>query len=300
MGALSDQIGNRMLRQIVLPGTHDSGTYSITPDSPFGMDETGIVKQLEKLVPLKIVKQTMANWSKAQFYDFSGQLKTGIRYLDLRVQFDNGQFNLVHGLVGASLNDLLTQVSDFINQEQSKQEVVLLDFNHFYNMDTANHNTLVTELQNRFGSLLAPYSLGTNVTVNELLNGRYQLIAYYDNAEMVAQYPFLWPGSAINSPWPNVQTTEALKSALDKELPNTGDVFFVLQGILTPDTSTILNSIKGGTASLAEWASEVNPQLVKWIQDDWKDDNLNIIIADFVTEDDSLVNTIIALNQEGK
>jgi hypothetical protein len=300
MGALSDQIGNRMLRQIVLPGTHDSGTYNISAKSPFGMDEEGIVKQLEKVAPLKIVKQTMANWSRAQFHDFSGQLKTGIRYLDLRVQFDNGQFNLVHGLVGASMDDLLTQVSDFIKQEQSKQEVVLLDFNHFYNMNTDTNNKLVTQLQNRFGGLLAPYSLGTNVTINELLSGKYQLIVCYDNEDMVAQHPFLWPGSAINSPWPNVQTIEALKSALDKELPNTGDVFFVLQGILTPDTSTILNSIKGGTASLSEWASEVNPQLVKWIPDDWKNDNLNIIIADFVTEDDSLVNTIIALNQVGK
>ncbi|ORY36566.1 PLC-like phosphodiesterase [Neocallimastix californiae] len=60
---------NLKINQIIISGTHDSGTYDI--------DDTNI-----------FTKDTRRSMSKTQNFDISDQLEMGIRFLDLRLEIN--------------------------------------------------------------------------------------------------------------------------------------------------------------------------------------------------------------------
>ena len=76
-----------------------------------------------------------AHWARAQGQTIAQQLAAGIRYLDLRVEPKGDTPWIVHTFWSVPVSDVLTQVNDFITQ--NPKEVVLLDFNHFYDMTPA-------------------------------------------------------------------------------------------------------------------------------------------------------------------
>jgi hypothetical protein len=76
------------LRDIIIPGTHDSATHEINKKSPLPEDAPGF---------FKIAKRTVANMSKTQKNDIYGQLLRGSRYLDLRVTDYKNKLYIVCG-----------------------------------------------------------------------------------------------------------------------------------------------------------------------------------------------------------
>ena len=87
-----------------------------------------------------------------------------------------------------------------------------------------------------FGSRLAPNSVTTDVTVNELWENGQQVIVFYDDTETVnATQGKLWPKSAISFAWPQTDDLNTLQTILASELTQqTAKSFFLLQGVLTP------------------------------------------------------------------
>ena len=99
---------------------------------------------------------------------------------------------IVHTFWSVPVSDVLTQVNDFITQ--NPKEIVLLDFNHFYDMTPTIHAALAASIISMFGSRLAPNSVTTDVTVNELWENGQQVIVFYDDTETVnATQGKLWP-----------------------------------------------------------------------------------------------------------
>ncbi|KAF7340893.1 Phosphatidylinositol-specific phospholipase C domain-containing protein [Mycena sanguinolenta] len=295
MSALASTIGPKMLREVKIPGTHDSATYAITPLSSIGKDMPDWLEYIQLLpLPGNTIQTVMSLWSVAQTVDFTGQLKAGIRYFDLRVQ--GSSLNFVHGLVSAPVTDLLTQLSAYLSTAGNDKEVVLLDFNHFYDMKPADHANLVSMLQTTFGNKLAPASLGANVTLNQLWSTSYRIIIFYDDAATVGANPFLWSQSTISSPWPNVQDVGALNGALARELPNKLSTFFVLQGILTPNGAMIALGLVGvGPRSLTAVAQAVTPAVVGWLSQ-WTDQGINIVICDWFNCTNAYVDILLQMN----
>jgi hypothetical protein len=71
-------------------------------------------------------------------------LKAGIRYFDLRVCDGFGvQFVTCHGLEGAPLDEILTQTREFA--ESHPQEIVILDLNHHFDLNTDDEAELIEE-----------------------------------------------------------------------------------------------------------------------------------------------------------
>ncbi|KAK6012714.1 hypothetical protein OSTOST_22113, partial [Ostertagia ostertagi] len=65
-------------------------------------------------------------------------------------------FRLIHGLYGMTLKDCLTQVSDFL--KENEKEVVLLDMNHVYGIDVSTFAFVADEVTAVLGSsLLCPF-----------------------------------------------------------------------------------------------------------------------------------------------
>ncbi|MEV7251152.1 hypothetical protein [Streptomyces cyaneofuscatus] len=90
MDQVSDVIGDRPLNKIVMPGSHDAGSWSITDKS--GVCDTASEAKLAREHP-----QIAAAISITQMSPIKEQLNAGSRYLDLRLCKKDGKWFTYHG-----------------------------------------------------------------------------------------------------------------------------------------------------------------------------------------------------------
>ncbi|KAK6044029.1 hypothetical protein COOONC_18466 [Cooperia oncophora] len=88
-------------------------------------DVPGSVKRLGKVC---FVKPGVKRWGVCQRYSIREQLEHGVRYLDLRVAYPPPKvrtsvtdFRLVHGLYGMTLEQCLSQVVDFLKENEKER-----------------------------------------------------------------------------------------------------------------------------------------------------------------------------------
>lgn len=155
---------NLSLRDVILPGTHDSGTSPINPNSKLAPDLIPLV--LRPFVPASFV----AKPSRAQEMTAKEQLNAGVRYLDLRVGAniymedgykvirDEENLKTMHGVYGEDLDPILQATKEFL--EQNQKEIVVLDFQHFYSMSDGGYARLLGKLETYLGSMMVPKSWG--------------------------------------------------------------------------------------------------------------------------------------------
>ncbi|KAF2203413.1 PLC-like phosphodiesterase [Delitschia confertaspora ATCC 74209] len=122
-------LGNRTLKQICMPGSHDAGMSSYNPGT---------------------VGANFAN-TQAQYLDFYQQLMMGSRYFDLRPVLSNGQWVSGHyseiegvwlGGNGQSIADIIKQVNQFTSQYR---ELIIINLSH--TLDTDNDYKDLTQAQ---------------------------------------------------------------------------------------------------------------------------------------------------------
>ena len=145
MSDLASYIENLTIREISMPGTHDTGTYAISEKSeitpeiasniPVKWDDNGmfvtekvnsIKAELEKYLPADRVTEILAIWAKAQRHSIYAQLQGGVRYFDLRVIVKNNEFYIEHSLYSAKLDTILNDINLFI--AKYPKEILILDF----------------------------------------------------------------------------------------------------------------------------------------------------------------------------
>jgi hypothetical protein len=300
MKQMASTIGPMMLRNVAIPGTHDSGTYGINLLSYIGEDDLKWLTVINDMsLATMIAADLIDNWAISQTINFTRQLASGIRYFDLRVQWARNSLNFVHGLVGPPVTELFEQLSTFLSTPGNEKEVVLLDFNHLHAMTPAAHEKLTKMLLSTFGNQLTPAVMGMDVTLDRLWATTYRIIIFYDDPATVSTYPFLWSQWTIRSPWPNKQDVPSLHSALNAQLPNRGSNFFVLQGVVTPNNSMIGSGLvpwSTAPGSLLAVAKEVNPQLELWLHG-WRNQGINIVICDWFNFTNNYVNVVVKLNE---
>lgn len=155
-------------------GSHDSFSYWVDEKSPVGPDQTAAIKRLARI---SLVKKLMKKWSVTQNLTFREQLEAGIRYFDLRVSSKPGdadqEIYFIHGLFGIKVWDGLMEIDSFLTQHP--QEIVFLDFNHFYAMDEAHHKRLVLRIQEAFGNKLCSACSVESMTLRALWEKKCQV-----------------------------------------------------------------------------------------------------------------------------
>ena len=283
---------------------------------PLAPDADSNIRLAASIIPG--VKGTILNWSKVQKLNATEQLKCGIRYFDCRIGLHNHKaFRFLHGLWGPQLIDELHAIVAFLEAHPS--EVIILDFNHFYDITDEDHVMLTQLILSIVGHLLirlGDYSANGPVNWDDLtlekLNqkGKQQILLFYANDTGIALSDLaFWPHSLIKAPWPrckdHVQMMEFHETHLQNRtnVPcNTDEGFYVWQGIVTPDASMIMGNL---TANFYEHlAKTITPEFTQWIGrkvgNYSKDCNAkhrfcNIFIADAV-ELDSYIKNVISLN----
>jgi hypothetical protein len=124
------------------------------------------------------------------------QLHIGIRYFDLRVcrttnvnHSLQSPFTFTHGLLGNLVRSDLEDINEFL--DNNPKEIVLLDFNHFYDFtDECGHDQLIHLIHDIFKKKLCTTARTIDeCTLNYLWSRRQQVILLYEHhAEQCSIY----------------------------------------------------------------------------------------------------------------
>lgn len=308
MGDHAAQLGEKSLKYLVIPGTHDSGTYSIRSDSAYGPDREEWQDWLNRLAYTPafggIAGNIVANWSRTQPSRISAQLNAGIRYFDIRVALHDLTLCVTHTLLGAPLSEILDDVSTFI--KQNPKEIVILDFNHFYGMSSIYYKIFRDSLQYIFGNKVVPSTFGPNSKIKEILGAGHQVIILLDKGVPELQ-GYGWSGNKIRSIWrPPAQDVDALLQRMEGELNRARtdeEQLMVLQAVLTPDGAMGAKGVVPGQfwpGSLAEVAHRINARALDFITSriDADKSKPNIVIMDWFTADRRYATALYRMNLE--
>ncbi len=125
---MQDIPDDRSLKDITIPGTHDSGTKDIGD-------------------PIQQVKEKIFRpWAKTQTKSIREQLDEGIRLLDIRISYDSGTIMLYHGsgfcacTCNLSLKDAIGAVLQFLADHPSETVIVSLKNEDGSNMSDKYRN----------------------------------------------------------------------------------------------------------------------------------------------------------------
>lgn len=196
------QIGTLRIDQLVLAGTHNSGSDKQAPSLMLPQEYT------QDVSPAK-------------------QIEAGIRALDLRVRFvqdypvgDPRRFQLYHltssgRTVSDDIFDMLDRFYDGVFESNDTQkEIIILDFHQFEYFTEAVHDEFITLINNEMAHRLVPYAYRT-LSLNELWAEHpwKTVVAAYNKRN---HHALLWPG--VDQLWSgdNLNTTAQLKVFMDE------------------------------------------------------------------------------------
>lgn len=158
---INTAFGDRLLNQLVIPGTHDAGCY------------------LAHNNPASYMSQT-------QDLTIAQQLDHGIRYFDLRpsgywsVTQWSWEYWTYHGpaYFGGRLDTaagILQEIAQFMHDHRADQELVILNFSHYRFFNQNTHTDFINLIQDYLWDFLVPHTQnGINIGAtiyNNLLTG---------------------------------------------------------------------------------------------------------------------------------
>lgn len=283
------------LKKLIIPGSHDSATFDLDTEGGRAGDFSA---------DIGIPDDKMEKWFKTQHMDFTEQLNNGIRYFDLRIikRSDTGSIHFVHGLHSRkTVAEYLKDFRKFLDEHQ--KEVVILDFNHIYQMSKQDHVSLCTEIENIFTGIMLNTRkcqengiMPSKMTLSKLweLSGR--VLVLYGNSRVCTKNEHIWPRHEIDILWPYTpQKDLVVKNLLDAYRGlYVKDVLIVWHGILTPHSDEYFVQRLEQFKDLHEFVSPTTKVIVEWLKSK-PDISLNILCADFVEEHD-FVETVIGAN----
>jgi len=197
MKIFSPAIGHMKVRDLCIPGTHDSGTYSME---------------------LKIADP----WAKTQNLTIKEQLEAGVRCIDVRTgcqpskKGTDEEFVMTHDVwkTTVTMRDCLSQVLAFCHE--NPQEVVVLDYHRFVTYsdgDHFDHSSLTHLITTQLGAALVPHS-ECKTGIADLAQKGMQVVVCYSNGARPSQ---LWPG--LSQHWyESAKSLDDLQKAIEKDL----------------------------------------------------------------------------------
>ncbi|KAK5576804.1 hypothetical protein RB653_007948 [Dictyostelium firmibasis] len=298
-----EKIKNKMLRELVIPGSHDAASYGINSSSKRSPDYKS---------PNYTPDLVISKWSKTQSATIYKQLLFGVRYFDLRVAPYpmTGELWTIHNMFSVPISQVLDDIERFMmNAGDSdrgcpKREILILHWNHLEHLSNEQHVQLQTMIKQKFSSLMAPRSLGNDVTVQQL--EKTPIINVYDDGfnkpleislatntkvglvDFIEFEPLFWYGyQSLCSSYETKEyhTSNSVIRFLEKEIAKTHSTFWVLQCILTVNSQLNFNNIvKIATDSLFSWNNSEIQTFLNFLDKLEKGKNkCNIIMTDFCT-----------------
>ena len=271
------------LVDLILPGTHDSGSYAITKASPPAPGAPASYAQVGSIA---------AKWAKTQDQTLEEQLRGGIRYLDLRVADFEDRLVLVHGLVSCDLDDALAGVRRFTAEHP--KEPVLLDLQAM--PPRSAHSKLHELLQETLGEhLFRGEGPPAKWTLKELWTSERALICITSYSDFAARAPEYRSRRLLDSVWTNTREVSALREGLDARLRARDlDGLQCAYLTFTPKARTIIAGSVFGGSGLRSLSKPLFKLPGEWIPE-WLDAGLrpNVVPVDFCEHTDAVDAVIL-------
>jgi len=307
MGSLSTLLENKKISEIVIPGTHNSGSYPISVGSRITdrSELSHILGEDSGSDPriMDLVRAVGPGWSKCQEHSIADQLMMGNRYLDLRVYCDKetDEYYLEHFFIGSNLTDELLHIAQFVDQHP--EELVILDIKSVQNCS----HFLVTRLFENIGQLFQD-KLARPPDVTESLPTYGQLVAdgttvvvALANNEHHERFDWLWDrNTKIDDLYANTASIEELKTYITRKMSRARKprALFISQIILTATADEYIAGLtNSGPADLRELALRLNKEFLRWIKY-FRQMDPTIFITDF--PDEVLLKKVIGMNFDQK
>jgi len=297
MSDLGEKISNINIFDLIIPGTHNSGSYSITSTSDYSHDAPPFITSIP-LAFSALLKPLSSSWSVCQHKTIFEQLQSGIRYLDLRICYNDDTLNyhVCHGLFGCEIDSILFDIKTFITE--NTKEILFISFSHVHNFTNERHVEFIDKV---IEILCRQKLIEDNLKLGSIWEKGQQVVVGYP-AEFSPSC-FWGTYAQFNTFWPNVANPSLLIPSLtdtlstmrrDRSFP------FVLQGIVTPDTNCIVGGFFNPLAprNLFDLVSGSSREVVKFLKSTKKDSqisNINIVTVDFFHITD-FVETLVQMN----
>jgi hypothetical protein len=269
--------GSIALNQLIIPASHNSGTYNITAKSRISPDSP---TPLAALFPCIV-----APISRCQDIDIIQQLNLGIRIFDIRIcrrgDKDISQW-IVHGQYSISIYDAFKDVGLWL--EIHPKEVIIIVTRY---LDGVDVHPLIDIIGSKY---MARYpELTPKSKLSDFWGRNTNCVLIVDNYGDGMYWPSF---DTIVSAWPNKQNTTTLKEWQDTNIPKTyGDKLWITQLILTPTFQTVISC-----GIPYNFAIDVEQDVMEWMSE-WKSTNraLNGIMFDFA-DNQHLLSELIQMN----
>ena len=237
-------LGGRSLKNICMPGTHDSGMSERGADTAFAHD-------------CNIITQTS---------NILGQLEYGARYFDIRPVISAGNYFTGHygqilteswqGGNGQSISSVIKQVNYFTT---AYNELIILNFSHAYNTDTGNHSytdfnqeewnglfVMLTGLSHLYITTSGPINVNlTDLPLNTYIGGRPAVIIVIEPECDLGEYAHKGFYKKVNyNVYNSYSNTDDLNTMMDDQIrkmkdqrPHPNANYFLLSWTLTQSSS---------------------------------------------------------------
>jgi hypothetical protein len=312
MSEQKDVIGNMQLKDVVLPGTHDTATFNCT----------------------NILAKP---WTRCQSANILEQLESGIRFMDIRLRYKRKEndFYAHHSIIDCdtTVEEIMNDINSFFSSSDHSYEILILRISHLDIENAGQEEDLIKRIVNindkvnplfEWRPLPGSVTGATNQTINNILNQGCNIIAIFDNIYLSddyieVNYP-IWCNDnddntkrvcTMDQVWADTDSVTDLEYQLSQyqaEQANEQSLF-VLQGVLTPKSS--LSESNGDKdkpegsiipPSVYNLSKENNSTILAWISLTGINGRLNIIFMNFTTESFStwnnkdLIDTVIDIN----
>jgi hypothetical protein len=204
----------KRLNELVLPGTHDSGSFAVRDDSGFSGDQPWLAGYIGRAGGY-LARAAVLPWARTQEMSILRQLKDGIRYFDFRValgmdQEERTELYLAHFMNGQKVSEAILELLNFL--ETKNDEIIIVNLNAFYGLSQSDHQDLANQFITFLDDYLVPREVKANATYYQLVNViKRQLIIIYQDNFIAKSYPQFWTQYAVASPWPQTTNPEELR-----------------------------------------------------------------------------------------
>ncbi|XP_035908214.1 PI-PLC X domain-containing protein 1 [Anopheles stephensi] len=267
MQELQPHLSAFRMRELFIPGTHDSASY-----------KAGFDPQHQETIITK--------YALTQDDDVYAQLLQGIRYIDLRVGYYKNSpspFWANHGISRLHpLSDILEQIKRYARETR---EIIVVDVQEFpvgFGKEYNIHTKLINFLQSSLGEVMANPSIGWDGTLGDIWAGGKTVVLAYDHEFAFRSFSHVvW--RSVQQRWGNVQKVNDLKDYLFKVHHPRGFREYSYRPVadmaeLTPDPWGVITDRYGG---LRKMADSVNRFVTKWYFEDLGP-TANVVAVDFV------------------
>lgn len=283
---MSETLNNEQrVVDIAMLGAHDSFSNEINLFSKLDPYETNDMMRGATGV---LIKGFIMRQSITQISDAKELLSSGVRYLDIRLTYDEENWYTKHNYLSGDFEPIANQITEFLDENLG--EFLILDFQHISGLDYASledYQTFVDMLQS-YGLLdyaqtvndLSALTYG-DITTNGSLS-KVIIVSKFENSEnKIMNYD-----EVMRSNWADSDDfdyiLEYIQTDSDEvEEENINDQFRVMQAVATMQMSGsgILKAISSW--SLINRANDFNNYLLKYDQLEVLLEYLPIVMVDY-------------------